>query len=256
MKRKDDDLLRLAFGELAADAARSVEARADAEDLAQIAAFRELHDGLRQLPTPPPDGLSAERLRAAILDREIQARPKPFPWPVLFAPAALAALAAAVLLPRLKAPVEPRLALREGPTHASAFEVAPLPPLEPKAAIVAPSLAVAQEKVARAIASATPRPAVPAGTPRRRVRRAKAPVAPSEPSRELLTLNVKPTGEDEPPALSSTRATPQTLATPPSAVVESASGGETVVIVSPERDLETGAPAATEREATSVLVGG
>lgn len=51
-----------------------------------------------------------------------------------------------------------------------------------------------------------------------------------------------------------------TIAAPPSTVVEAVPGAEgrteTVVMVSGNRDLETGAPAATEKEATSVLVGG
>ena len=259
MMRKDDDLLRLAFGELADDAARAVEARADADDRLEIASFRELREGLLHLPTPPPDGLSAERLRAAILDREIQTRRKPFAWPVLFAPAALAALAAVVLLPRFRTPAEPRLALNETRIDASTFDVPPLAPFESTEPIVAPNLAIAQAKVAKAIASESSRPAARVKPAPRRVRRTPKAVERPEPARELLALNVKPSDEDAPPTLALAQA-PQTLATPPSAVVEGVHDGtsdsEAVVIVSHERDLETGAPAATEKEAANVLVGG
>ena len=258
MMRKDDDLLRLAFGELADDAARAVEARADADDRLEIASFRELREGLLHLPTPPPDGLSAERLRAAILDREIQTRRKPFAWPVLFAPAALAALAAVVLLPRFRTPAEPRLALNETRIDASTFDVPPLAPFESKAPIVAPTLDIAQAKVAKAIASEAPRPSIVRPS-RRKVRRSFPPVERPEPARELVALNVKHADQEAPPSLALVKA-PPTIATPPSAVVEVASGvtsdTEAVVIVSHERDLATGAPAATEKEATSVLVGG
>ena len=256
--RKDDDLLRLAFGELADEAARAVEARAGMDDLARIADYRQLHEGLQHLPSPPPNGLTAERLRAAILDREIQAKPRAFAWPVLFAPAAIAALAAVVFLPRLKAPAAPRLALNEARIESSAFEVPPLAPFESKAPIVAPTLDIAQAKVAKAIASEAPRPVIVRPS-RRKVHRSSPPVERPEPARELVALNVKPIDEDAPPSLALVKA-PPTIATPPSAVVEVSSGTtsdtEAVVIVSHERDLATGAPAATEKEAASVLVGG
>ena len=257
MSRKDDDLLRLAFGELSSEKARAVEAQASADDLAQISQLRELHTGLQHLPPPPPDGLSAERLRAAILDRELRVRQKPFAWPVLFAPAALAALAAVVLLPRLRVPVEPRLAVNDSRVEASTFEVAPLPPFEEaKEPIVSPSLAIAQAKVAKAIEPRTPRLSVAS---RRRTRRTRTQVEKSEPPRELVALN-HPSADEIAPMALVRKPAPETLATPPSAVVESAygveSGAEAVVVVSTERDLATGAPAATEKEATSVLVGG
>ena len=242
MSRKDDDLLRLAFGELSSEKARAVEARAGAdESRADQSASASSTPGLQHLPPPPPDGLNAERLRAAILDRELRVRQKPFAWPVLFAPAALAALAAVVLLPRLRVPVEPRLAVNDSRVEASTFEVAPLPPLEEaKEPIVSPSLAIAQAKVAKAIEPRTPRLSVAS---RRRTRRTRTPVEKSEPPRELVALN-HPSADEIAPMALVRKPAPETLATPPSAVVESAygveSGAEAVVVVSTERDLATG----------------
>ena len=258
MKKMDDDLLRLAFGELDPEAARSVEARVGASDRPRFEAYRRLHDDLHRLPPPPSDGLSAERLRAAILDREMKGRSKPFAFPLVFAPVALAALAFAVILPRLKPRPEPRLVMGDPPVRSQAFDAAPLPRFEvSKETIVAPTLLKAQEQVARAVeAQAAPRNApAPKAAPLRRRRARTIGRAP-----DVLVAQAEAASSEVPRNTLVASAAPATIAAPPSAVVESAPGvagtTETVVVVSSKRDLETGAPAAMEKEAASVLVGG
>lgn len=269
MKRKDD-LLRLAFGELNDDAARAVETRSDDADRAEIEAFRRLRDDLHQLPPPPPDNLTAERLRAAILDRELKSR-RPLNWGALImGPAVLASLAFAVLVPRLRPQPEPRIVARSEvnlmeaqasaqpkfdefrPLHSS---LASGDRVQPRAA-VPPPVHLAERP--QAIAS---------GVETRRHRGHHHRVRSEEPDRlpfdnqDLVTYN-PPIWDGTEPSSSAMVAVhePQTIAAPTSDVVKAEPGAtgktETVVIVSTKRDLETGAPAATEQEASSVLVGG
>ncbi len=268
MKRKDD-LLRLAFGELTDEAARAVEARAGEAELVEVESFRRLHDDLRHLPPPPPDNLTAERLRAAILDRELTAR-RPFAWGLaLFAPVALAAFAAVLMLPRLQPRPAPQIvSLGDAESQERrAFSVAPFASfrsLAPVASLnarsrIAPTMAMPHETLSDAQEVGEPR------MHRRRVRHSHVAPLVEEPQMKtdgLLAFNPSsegsetPSGSTNPPASQE----PQTIVAPPSTVVEAAPGStgkmETVVIVSSKRDLETGAPAATEKEATSVLVGG
>ena len=261
MKRKDD-LLRLAFDELGDDAARAVEARADAAERQEIAAFRELRQGLQHLPPPPPDGLSAERLRAAILDRELRARPKPFAWgPALFMPAAVAALAAIVLLPRLRPRSEPQIvALNDAPI--SRADVPAFRSFKPMRDAFGASSAVAKSKAEARVQTqdASPKPRL-ARRQRRRTDEMDAVTEPQE--KPMYTFSVPSPVEGDatpPPQLALARREPQTIAAPVSSVVEGLPGKggstETVVMVSNQRDLETGALAATEKEVGSVLVGG
>lgn len=262
MKRRDDDLLRLAFGELDEKAKQAVEARADALDRAEIDAFRRLHEGLRHMPTPPPDGLSAERLRAAILDRELKARPKPFAWgPALFAPLALAALAAVIVLPRMKPRAEPQIFAMDSPVDrsAAAFKVAPLPEFPESRARGAEKQARSRPQVAAAKASEA-RARVASRPARRRHRRHTPRVEPLADMGGMVALTGPPANDGETPR--AVVVATETIAAPLSAVVEADGGSrstgakDTVVVVSGKRDLETGAPAATEKEAASVLVGG
>ena len=259
MKRKDDRLLRLAFGELTDDAARAVEANATAAERAEVESFRALREGLQQLPPPPPDNLSAERLRAAILDRELKGRPARPTWGgLLLAPVALAAMAAVVVLPRLRSRPEPQIVATATPAlelKAPAFDFRPTTELPVARAASAPKI------VAAAPAKEPERVAVRRS---RRHRPAVEPVEQPDGALENAVVSVPVVTHEDPEArvaaLASIKPEPQAIAAPPSAVVEAAPGTEgrteTVVVVSAQRDVETGAPAATEKEAASVLVGG
>ena len=256
--RRKDDLLRLAFGELNDDAARAVEAGADAAERAELETFRDLRRGLQHLPPPPPDGLSAERLRAAILDRELRARPRAFAWgPALLAPAACAALAAVLILPRLRPQAQPQIVadnLRLESAKPFAFDpVGPVRSSPPMRDIRTRSEPAPRLRVR--VADADSRPT-------RRLRRA-TPNVENKPGLGYVASVSPPAVEGaatSAPSLTLAKREPATMAPPPSSVVEQApgtSGGtETVVIVSNQRDLETGALAATEKEVGSVLVGG
>jgi len=255
MKRKNDDLLRLAFGELSADAAQSVEAQAaaDPEARRELEAYRDLHVGLQHLPPPPPDGLSTERLRAAILDRELKThRPAfaAFAW----APMALAAVAAVLFLSHRAPSGDPTIvADANGLSYTSYIKPPAFTPLKPvaakKASVVTPSV----ERVASR--STDDNEEIRPTVSRRRDRSA----------REVGSMKigfVPPKADpDEKLPMYVLNPTPDTIA-PPSSVVSPDSGrvatnsDDTVVIISTQRDLETGAHAASEAEASSVLVGG
>lgn len=279
MKRKDDDLLRLAFGELSADAARAVEAKAsgDASSRAELEAFRDLRNGLQNLPPPPPDNLSADRLRAAILDGELKARRAgPFSWSQfgVLVPAALAVVAAVVIVSRPTAPREPQI-VAVGPHLDDSIGLEePLYELRSSVELPKPINAVpatrpmANRTMAKAVVPV--RESVERPSLRRRHR-----VEPKEESQPLMTMASLASdeigGSAAPKAvLTAAKQEPQTIAAPPSAVVEGplATGvperrakgdvdkADKVVLVSSKRDLATGAPAATETEASNVLVGG
>ena len=268
MKRKDD-LLRLAFGELSDDAARALEARADAAERAEVAAFRQLHDDLRHLPSPPPDNLTTERLRAAILDRDLKTR-RPLAWgPFLFAPIALAAFAAVIVLPRLRSRPEPQIVAMDtprikmpaplGPRLADEFRFQNRSLSSESRAQTAPVAvltAPAPEKQEQAVSS-----------PHRHRMHHRAPSEPvEEPQLDTKDFQVynPPREASEEPAAFAMKAPIHEPVTPtiatPSTVVDAPAGvtgkTEVAVIVSSKRDLETGAPAATEKEVAGVLVGG
>lgn len=243
--KKKDDLLRLAFGELSADAARAVEAGASADARAELASLRDLRASLERLPTPPPEGLSNDRLRAAILDRELRTRrAAPLAW--AWAPLALAAFAGIVLFAR--------------PAPRSAPQIVSMPTVHrDEVALVAPDFQPlssvdfgdAEPPQAAAAPKAAPQ-AAPAPHRRQSSRSRKANVERIVPP----VVEVEPQQKD----LVAVVQEPETIAAPPSALVAPSPGAvrgdETVVIVSGKRDLGTGAPAATETEASNVLVGG
>ncbi len=266
MKRKDDDLLRLAFGELAADSARAVEARTvgDASAQADLEAMRELRAGLQRLPPPPPDTLSAERLRAAILDRELRSRrPVPFfAW--AWAPVAVAALAAVLVVSRPALKGDPQvvanpsvLAFNRGE---EAFAAPSFDPIEEP--IVSSQAAPSEATRSRATVVRASEPAAPArrrSAPRRRRSRAVDATRIQVPTGDLFAIEPRTQNGDPASAFTVAAKEPDVMAAPTSSVVEGGpySGGpESVVIVSSKRDLDTGARAATETEASNVFVGG
>lgn len=249
MKKKNDDLIRLAFGELSADDANAVEARAAADPSArrELQVCRDIRASLQHLPPPPADGLSAERLRAAILDRELSARKPAFSWG--WAPMALAALAAVVFIARPAQRSEPVVvalnnnlgehlftsgSLGDGALNFDGF-VAPSPVAVPASHPVAATPAVRLRSAGRHVD-------------------AKRPLTSWVPNPVFKNAD----GNEPKFALASF----ETIASPPSSVDTEAAkksskdGEDTVVIVSGKRDLDTGAAAASETEANHVLVGG
>ncbi|RYG25033.1 hypothetical protein EON82_08650 [bacterium] len=262
MKRKNDDLLRLAFGELSADAAQAVEAQAAADPAArrELEACRDLRAGLQHLPPPPPDGLSTERLRAAILDRELKTR-RPSFVPLAWAPMALAAIAAVVLFVRPASQSDPTIVAQTGDLSYKKLIKAPEFKTPPAAMTMAAKQGEKKNVVPTPVervasAAAQDETAVRPAANRRRVRSGHGAVK--------TFAYVPPTrskgGEKLPEYV--LNPIPDTIA-PPSSIVAPNDGGrvatnsdDTVVIISTQRDLETGAHAASETEAGSVLVGG
>jgi hypothetical protein len=257
MNRKNDDLLRLAFGELSADAAQSVEAQAAADPAIrrELEAYRNLRAGLQHLPPPPPDGLSTERLRAAILDRELKTR-RPAFGAFAWAPVALAAVAAFVFFSRSAPQGSPTIvADTDGPSYKTYIKAPTFTAQKPvaiqKANVVPPSVKQVASRSASDEAEVLP------AVTRRRERSAR--VAASVPK---VAYGPAPKAEgDEKLPKFALNPTPETIA-PPSSVVSKDPGrvatnsDDTVVIISTQRDLDTGAHAASETEAGSVLVGG
>lgn len=265
MKRKNDDLLRLAFGELSAESARAVEVQASVDEKAraELEGYRALRAGLQRLPAPPPDTLSPDRLRAAILDRELRARrPTTSGW--AWAPVALATLAAVVFVSRPRpTAADPQIVatIDEGRLDAS-----PLPTFNrafdrpSEASVASKPVPEASRKPVHTRSDAfvtLPRKQVEEPLP-------EGPLLWASDTRRRDDLEESRGPSLPPPSLA--RYEPQTIA-PPTSVIdrrEGRDGGmrlasntdDTVVIVSTKRDLETGAPAATEMEASSVLVGG
>jgi len=258
MKKKNDDLLRLAFGELSADAARAVEAQASGDASAQkeLEAFRDLRASLQHLPPPPPDGLSTERLRAAILNRELsEKRAAGLGWS--WVPVAMAACAALVFFTRSTPRGEPQLmTLNEVPhtamLKAPAFDALRSYDMSARKSVVPPP-------VERAAVRAPSAPAEEARSVRYRS---------DSPKEGLIGGSVANTLQEDdfeskstPKYASFVPNQPQDISVP-SSIVKSPgtrsamNSDDTVVIVSAKRDLETGAPAATEAEASTVLVGG
>lgn len=255
MKKKNDDLLRLAFGELSAEEARAVEAHAAADPSArrELQACQDLRASLQHLPPPPPDNLSAERLRAAILDRELGARKPGFSWSWSWAPYALAAIAAVLFINRPAHRSEPvQLALNEN-VGSSLAKAAPLTP------------PASDFELRKAPAAST---VVPVSNPETVAARHNVARRPQESRRSSVTWAPGPLfkaqDEDETGLAKFAFYQPEDIA-PPSSVVtadvpagkpEKDNNSDTVVIVSGKRDLDTGAAAASETEANRVLVGG
>lgn len=93
MKRRDDDLFQLAFGDIRGDEAESIEATLDATERDLVQELRCLKLDLQSLPVPEHQ-LSTERLRDAILNEGLQPKPVSQPWwRLAWAPFAAAAIA-------------------------------------------------------------------------------------------------------------------------------------------------------------------
>jgi hypothetical protein len=254
MKKKNDDLLRLAFGELSDADATVVEARAAADPSArrELQVCRDIRASLQHLPPPPADGLSTERLRAAILDRELGAKKPGFNWG--WAPMALAAMAAVVFITRPGQRSEPTLVSMNNEIGENVFKNKPLMS-DFSASASAP-------------APVTMSVATPAATPAKSAARFRSNQRGVEGARPHTAWVPKPVFKAQPNnapqyALMSSFDDLETIASPQSSVDTDAlaskankDGADTVVIVSGKRDLDTGAAAATETEANHVLVGG
>ncbi len=112
MKRKlEDQLIRLSFGDLSKEEADRIraEVRGDAEATRMLDELQGLKSDLRSLKDVPPDQLSTERLRHAILNQGL--KPKKTMGPIvgwLWAPATVMLLVFSVSLMRLRLS-EPRL---------------------------------------------------------------------------------------------------------------------------------------------------
>jgi len=253
MKKKNDDLLRLAFGELSDADATVVEARAAADPSArrELQVCRDIRASLQHLPPPPADGLSAERLRAAILDRELGARKPGFAWG--WAPMALAALAAVVFISRPAQRSEPAVVAMNNEIGENVFKNKPLM-----------SDFSASTNAAAAVTMSVATPAVTSAKSSARFRSNQRGMEGARP--HTASWAPKPFVKapiNAPVAMVARLDSFETIASPQSSVDTDAlaskaikDGADTVVIVSGKRDLDTGAAAATETEANHVLVGG
>ncbi len=259
MKKKNDDLLRLAFGELSADDASAVEARAAADPSArkELQVCRDLRASLQHLPPPPADNLSAERLRAAILDRELSARKPSFSWN--WAPMALAALLAVVFIARPAHRSEPAIvALNGNPGEAKVFALNGHLGENLKSKSV--STEASSLNLLRMAGSASSADGAEATAPVVRYHTASRRADEPRPSVTWVPAPVFKSSDAKEPKYA--LASFETIASPPSSVDTEAAkksskdGEDTVVIVSGKRDLDTGAAAASETEANHVLVGG
>lgn len=274
MRPNHDDLIRLAFGELSAEEARAVEVRAaaDVASRSELEAFRDLRASLQHLPPPPPDGLSPERLRAAILERDLKSRQTVrFPWGWAPVAAVMAACALVMMKPTPRVPSEVvSFASFDGADVATLAKKMPANSPSTLAGMAVPS--VDKSVVPPPVEKRSSGPRVALVSRRRPHRHVETPAD----SSSIVETPV----EDTPVALVPTlsvaqvalmvKSEPQAIAAP-SAVLDGDNGPlldstsrsrredvnrDRIVLISNKRDAQTGAPAATETEAANVLVGG
>jgi hypothetical protein len=106
----EDKLIKLAYGELSSREASAIEAlvQTDPEAARLLASYRSLKTDMAEMPSPPPDQYSKERLRDAILGQGLKPVPTPRPsfgfgW--LWMPATAFALAFGfMVVKRMEAP--------------------------------------------------------------------------------------------------------------------------------------------------------
>lgn len=111
-KKFEDQIAKMAFGELSEAEAKEVRAHAESNaDAAQaLSSYEALRSDLRRMKDVPPDQLSKERLQNAILTQGLKPKPvrRSFPWvwvPTTAMVAALAFVVFAKLPSETKAPV-------------------------------------------------------------------------------------------------------------------------------------------------------
>lgn len=94
-KKTEDQLVRLAFGDLTPEEATRLQAEAEShpDSARALDTYRRMKSELRSLADVPEDQLSKERLREAILTRGLQERPVKRSWSWLWMPTAAAAVA-------------------------------------------------------------------------------------------------------------------------------------------------------------------
>jgi hypothetical protein len=240
-RRREDDLIRLAFGELspeeAAELKRSVDG--DSEAIAALSVYSEMAAGLKELPVADCQ-LSSERLRDAILSKGL-GRPAAgtgFRW--VWAPAALALLILAIPLARRFQGEDPVAAAR---IEKGSRSVAP-PAMETtstprfKGSDPAPEM--------KSLSSVTP--SRPASTVSR------------DPSPRLLTASRSIPAESRVETVALLARAELDVTALETAVSDAAvpdGATESIVIIGAETDANTGARRATEvPTASNVVVGG
>jgi len=265
-KKTEDQLVRLAFGDLTPEeAARLQNETARQPEAAQtLDTYRRMKEELRSLAEVPADQLSKERLREAILARGLSERPAPRQASWLWMPAAAAVLAFAIVFARghngrTNAPV----AVLGGDSH-SGMVATNLPNFKPKLpSSVKTNTPVATDEDILDAFGDQPGP-TETHRSRHKVRnddtpwmdvsdydiysgnrgRASAPAGPS---------TVGPTPSAVTPVEPSTVADMQTHP----AFDKSEKKTDPIILIQPETDNNTGARKATEVEsASNVLVGG
>jgi hypothetical protein len=261
----EERLARLAFGDLTPEETRELERQAvgNPEAARVLNEYRAMRDGLRDLGADvPPDQLSKERLRDAILAQGLRPQAEPAAAPNrgwLWMPVLAGALAFAVFT------------LRGGPTHSGAPTVvlndAKMPPLNVD--LPQPSLPSPGPSTMGLVAQAAPKPTAKpelklarnSDLSSRSIRRPRARrtiilqdriVEPTPLPQEDPKTRIAQNDAPKPPETDPVK----TSANPEATVVAQASPGP-IVLIDSSKDAQTGANNATEvGTASNVLVGG
>jgi hypothetical protein len=260
----EERLARLAFGDLTPEETRELERQAvgNPEAARVLNEYCAMRDGLRGLGTDvPPDQLSKERLRDAILAQGLRPQAEPAAAPNrgwLWMPVLAGALAFAVFT------------LRGGPTHSAAPTVvlndAKMPPLNVD--LPQPTLPTPGPSTSGLVAQTSPKAIV---KPEMKLVRNEAPPRSARRSRVRKTIILQdriveptPPPQEDPKTRIAQNDTPKppetdpakTTANPEATVVAQASPGP-IVLIDSSKDAQTGANNATEvGTASNVLVGG
>lgn len=253
MKRKtEDQILQLAFEEMTPELAAAYERDAllDPEASCALADYRQIKADLRMLADIPPDQLSKERLREAILDRGLKPKPvRRTSW--AWMPMTAAAVAAAAFLLRPHPPVSTRVAIGPRQNIFSIPKVA-TPGDSAVAGRVAPPASSEEIDVpTAAMRAAIYDPSSRHSSTRRHHLRTDIQIGTGDMKEFDLTANISPQSSVTPPTgktSSPSGADSQPAASTPSAPI---------VLIDSEKDGSTGASKATEVNSTSnVVVGG
>jgi len=259
MKRRDEDqLIHLAFGELAADEAARVEAALTPDSVQLLDGYRSLKNDLKLLNAAPAASIGTERLREAILRQGLKRKAPLARWGLVLAPCLSALLVLAFFSAQSNNGSSTTVVTESGGFDPTMFLPAMRQPaLHPETEITNASEAV-REDVAFPQAE-SPKPVTQAfvvSAPKR-IRRVH--LSPTVDPR-LLALDVshdssptEQTSQEPDPSAPPVSATPFAADDPSLATPD----GRDIIVVHDAQDRVTGAQQATEVDpTTNVVVGG